>query len=81
MLLLGQPRAQRYLKPLCLTLLKDETPLVQGMAIARVPQIMNSMFAPSDDDAKVGTRFALRLLHQCGFVSVDHLSPVDILTW
>ncbi|TYZ62534.1 hypothetical protein PybrP1_012716 [[Pythium] brassicae (nom. inval.)] len=51
-LLLGQQRAQRYLKPLCITLLRDEAPLVQGMAIARVPQIMSSMFAASDEDAK-----------------------------
>lgn len=55
MLLLGQQRAQRYLKPLIITLLKDESPLVQGMVISRVPQIMNSMFGAGDDDAKVSS--------------------------
>uniref|UniRef100_K3WPS6 TOG domain-containing protein n=1 Tax=Globisporangium ultimum (strain ATCC 200006 / CBS 805.95 / DAOM BR144) TaxID=431595 RepID=K3WPS6_GLOUD len=51
-LLLGQQRAQRYLKPLVITLLKDESASVQGMAISRAPQIMSSMFGPGDDDAK-----------------------------
>lgn len=59
--LLGQQRAQRYVKPLFITLLKDDSSLVQGAAISRVPHIMNAMFGVAgDEDTKV------RVLSQLG---------------
>ncbi|ETN11085.1 hypothetical protein PPTG_22648 [Phytophthora nicotianae INRA-310] len=51
-LLLGQHRAMRYLKVLVLSLMNDESPVVQGMAISRVPQLLPAMINPSDEDQK-----------------------------
>jgi hypothetical protein len=54
--LLGQARALRYLKPLLVTMMQDESPMVQGMAISRVPLIISSMFCATEDDQKVRAR-------------------------
>jgi serine/threonine-protein phosphatase 4 regulatory subunit 4 len=51
--LLGQQRALRYLKTLVLNLMNDESPVVQGMAISRAPQVLSAMINPSDEDQKV----------------------------
>ncbi|KAF1793513.1 HEAT, type 2 [Phytophthora cactorum] len=52
-ILLGQQRAMRYLKALVLSLMNDESPAVQGMAMSRVPQLLSAMINPNDEDQKV----------------------------
>ncbi|GMF62691.1 unnamed protein product [Phytophthora fragariaefolia] len=52
-ILLGQQRALRYLKALVLNLMNDESPLVQGMAISRIPQLLTAMVSSNDEDQKV----------------------------
>lgn len=51
--LLGQPRALRYLKPLVVSMMQDESPSVQGMTISRTPQILPCMFCAGDEEQKV----------------------------
>ncbi|KAE9048390.1 hypothetical protein PR002_g514 [Phytophthora rubi] len=50
--LLGQQRALRYLRTLVLNLMNDESPLVQGMAISRSPQLLSAMINPNDEEQK-----------------------------
>eukprot|EP00644_Phytophthora_capsici_P000211 jgi/Phyca11/100476/e_gw1.4.372.1 len=50
--LLGQQRAMRYLKTLVASLMNDESPDVQGIAISRAPQLLSAMVNPSDEDQK-----------------------------
>ncbi|RLN69805.1 hypothetical protein BBJ28_00007688 [Nothophytophthora sp. Chile5] len=59
--LLGQQRALRYLKPLVLNLMNDESTLVQGMAISRAPQLLYFMISPNDEEQKVGSPTAALL--------------------
>ncbi|KAL4095759.1 hypothetical protein PRIC1_009131 [Phytophthora ramorum] len=50
--LLGQQRAMRYLKTLVLNLMNDESPVVQGMAISRTPQLLSAMINSNDEEQK-----------------------------
>lgn len=50
--MVGQQRAMRYLKELVLSLLNDNSPVVQGMAISRIPLLLPAMIDPSDEDQK-----------------------------
>ncbi|OQS00989.1 hypothetical protein ACHHYP_02046 [Achlya hypogyna] len=50
--LLGQQRALRYIKALSLTTLRDESAVVQGYMIARLPDVMSYFCASVDDDQR-----------------------------
>jgi hypothetical protein len=49
-LLLGPQRGSRYLKPVVLALLKDESALVHGAIVSRLPSLMSAAFAVTDND-------------------------------
>ena len=61
-MLLGQQRAMRYLKPLVLNLLNDESPVVQGTALSRALPLLEAMVSPSNEDQKVRNDYVLNLL-------------------
>jgi serine/threonine-protein phosphatase 4 regulatory subunit 4 len=53
--LMGQVKALRYLKPLVLILIKDESVTIQGMILSRMPQLMLSLFGVADEEQKLST--------------------------
>ncbi|KDO24179.1 hypothetical protein SPRG_10607 [Saprolegnia parasitica CBS 223.65] len=51
--LLGQQRALRYIKAMSLTTLRDESAVVQGYMIARLPDVMPYFCTSVDDDQRM----------------------------
>ncbi|OQS01993.1 hypothetical protein THRCLA_05589 [Thraustotheca clavata] len=51
--LLGQQRALRYIKNVSLTSLRDESAVVQGFMISRLPEVMHYFCTSVDEDQKM----------------------------
>ncbi|KAL8008162.1 putative serine/threonine-protein phosphatase 4 regulatory subunit 4 [Plasmopara halstedii] len=50
--LIGQQQAMRYLKESALNLINDNSPIVQGMAISKLPSLLSAMIDPGDEEQK-----------------------------